>query len=119
MYDAATLLNPFIPNTNIQINAAILFFEDKMKIIGWKPQQVSTSNNNITSFLSSGENESAANIKSPVHKLIKKGILIPSIEKDEFLGNAVFKFWKEKYDQNIDKELAEVAIRLLNAFCTS
>ncbi len=119
LYDAATLLNPFIPNTNIQMNAAIKFIEDKMTNIGWKPQQVSASDNKTISFFSTGEKESVATSRSPVHKLIETGILIPNIEKNESLGNVVFNFWKEKYDQNIDKELAEVAIGLLNAFCTS
>lgn len=117
LYDACSLLNPFISKENVNIQAGIEYIQNHMKCFGWKPEKTKNPQNKTLSFFSlqTEESISSTTIRGPVHKLLDLEVLTPDLG----VGNALFKFWKDRLDNGVDTELAKVAIGLLNMYCTS
>lgn len=127
LYDAATILNPFVSNKNININAGIKYIEKQMEKLGWARENndKETPKNSTVDFLSDSDddqNTKESVPKGPVQTIIDLGKLQPDFDANDpndSIGKALFRFWKARYDQNIDKILAQVALGILNFFCTS
>lgn len=130
IYDAATVLNPYVSNKGVNLNEAIKYIENKMKKLGWSRSKATESNDSTYKFFCDSDSDSNSEFASesdidyqgPVQQIINMGKINPDInQKDpnDSLGEALFRFWKSKLDHNTDKILAQVAIGILNAFCTS
>ena len=132
IYDAATVLNPYVSNRGVNLNEAIKYIENRMKKLGWSKSTITKSNDSTYNFFNDSDSEPDSNSElapepvednqGPVQQLINMGKLNPDINQDDpndCLGEALFRFWKTRLENNTDKILAQVAIGILNAFCTS
>ena len=122
LYDAAAILNPYIGKETINIEEGIQYIHNQMRKLGWTPEKAIQSTNKTVAFLNSQTNsqtdsQTIVNLKSPVEKLLDLGLL--ELKEEENIGDALYDFWMRRLSSNIDSKLAEVAIGILNAYCTS
>ena len=125
-----TVLNPYVSNSGVNLNEAIKYIENRMKKLGWTKNTIIKSNDSTYNFFNDSDSipdsEPVEDIdvrinQWPVQKIINIGKLNPDINQDDpndSFGVTLFRFWKTRLENNTDKILAQVAIGILNAFCT-
>ena len=97
-----------------------------MKKLGWTKNTIIKSNDSTYNFFNDSDSEPVEDIdvrinQWPVQKIIDIGKLNLDINQDDpndSFGVTLFRFWKTRLENNTDKILAQVAIGILNAFCT-
>lgn len=121
-----TVLNPYVSNRGVNLNEAIKYIENRMKKLGWTKNTIIKSNDSTYNFFNDSDSEPVEDIdvrinQWPVQKIIDIGKLNLDINQDDpndSFGVTLFRFWKTRLENNTDKILAQVAIGILNAFCT-
>ncbi len=131
IYDAAAILNPYINKKMVKLKDGSNYIEMQMKKYGWSPKKTVKSKSRAINFLngqsssfsssdSSDQEDDGSEEISPVQRLLNIGLIPLVYEKpDATDGKVLYRFWKNRLDSNQDPELAQVAIAILNCFCSS